>query len=328
MPLAYVQHLDVQAGVIPPLPQLDGQRQGQASQDGRQGVLPSGCFPAQPGRQEQDIGIGQPVFQIWIRKIRRVVWNFRQQSRHKQNIPGQQGRYHRQQLCRRQAEKAQQDRHQPQHKHTAGGPQAQQIAQGRDQRQRAEVPAGQGHREHQSTHGSGKASRQEAGHPVPFPAVHQQAVQPWRQEQDARHGGKGQLQADGRGGKGICQQNQEQGRKQGRGAVAVPAANRRSQQKGQHDAGAQDGGAPPGEGRVERQQRQSAQCRETTAVFSCQIGHQRQQEAAVHPGNRQNVVQSRLRQRRGALIGKPGLVSCQDGGQEPGFIAHEQLRNA
>ena len=154
-----------------------------------------------------------------------------------------------------------------------------------------------------------------------FPLPRQEPVELRRHPQKARHRPERQLQADGRGGIGVLEQNQEQRRQQGRGAVALPLEEGRRQQQDQHHAGAHHRRAAPGKNRVKHQQADHAPRQQLPAVAAHQQLHQRQQESAVHTGHRQDVQQPRLRQVPVGPVGEAGGVPRQDRAQKGRHIA-------
>ena len=88
---------------------------------------------------------------------------------------------------------------------------------------------------------------------LPLIPVEKQAVQPSGQDHNAEGGRKAQLEADGRGGKGIAQQNHQQRHAQTGKGVAVPAEQGRQQQCDLHDAGTNHRGRQPHHIHIEQQ---------------------------------------------------------------------------
>ena len=328
LPLAHVQHVGVQAaaGVVG-RPQIHRRRQGHRRQHCGHGVFPPLPGPQKAGGGEQDVQKHQPVFQIRVGEVHRVVGNGGQHPGHPQDVSRQQGRGKADHRPQGQPEEAGQHRQQSQHEHGAGGRQAQEVAERRDQHQGAEVDGAQGHREHHGPHGGRQAGGQQPVHPSPGFLPHQQVLDPRRQPQQPRHGPKGQLQTDGGRGEGIGQQNQKQGGGQRGGRVAVPLEQGRRQHEHHHDAGPDHRGAGAGEKRVKHQDGQRQRRHQTTPVPAGRQQDQGHQEAAVHPGHRQDVAQPRLRQVRPGLVRQAGGVSGEDGAQKGRHVSVEQRRH-
>ena len=302
-------------------------RQGYRRQHTGHGILPPGLGPQKKGRGEEDIQKYQPVFQVRVGEVQGVVGDRRQNPGYPEDIPGQQSRHETDHRPQGYPEEARQDCPKPQREHKAGGCQAQQVAYRRDQYQRPEVDSAQRHRECHGPHGGRQAGNQQSADLPTRSLPQQQVLELRRQPEKPRHGSEGQLQTDGGRRKGVRQQDQKQGGGQRGGRVAVPLKQGCRQHEHHHDAGPDHRGTGPGQQRIEHQDGQRQHRRQTVPVPSCEQQNQRHQKAAVHPGHRQDVAESRLRQVGPGFFRQSGRVPGEDGAEERGLISVKQRRH-
>ena len=250
-----------------------------------------------------------------------MIRQSRQSVTHCQNIADEQPRHKADQHPQRKPRKAQQYRQQPAGEYDPHRPQAQQVAEKANQCKAAEIICTDRRCQGQTPCRSRNAGRRSGSEPAVFLfCPHEALIDFGRQPQQPRHRPERQLETDGLCRKGIGGQNQEQRSQQCCGWVAFPPEQGRRRQQAQHDAGPHHRGGRPGEQCVKYQNGNGHRCRQMPPVLPRQELHQRQQIGAVHPADRQNVVDTSLGEIHVRLRGQLPFSACQQRQQKPGVI--------
>ena len=261
--------------------------QARQGQQGGQHISPP-PDPAQQTHAQQSIDQHQPHGRRRGAEPEAVAGDPAQQLRRPQHVPGQRRRQNGQRRGGRQ-DGAQGRNGQGQGEEDRGHPQHQEVCQGRDQGQGAEIGRAQGRGEHGHPGAGGQGGPDKGRSGLHGP------VDPGREGQQARHGGKGELKAHRRDGKGIDQQNHQSGGGQGGGCVRLPSHQRSQQGQAHHHAGPDHRGGGPGHEHVRQQHRISHQGGEPLAAEG-EHAQQGDEKAAVEAGHGGQVHEPRLRE--------------------------------
>ena len=250
-----------------------------------------GIYQRQPGpvvegvhgqRSEGDVGqLGDDPVQIPGQRRRR------RRCRSTEHGAG-----HRQDTCEQTARKDQPHR-----------PQGEQVRQQRDDGHRAEIQGHQGRCEHHSAQGGGQGGHHEEHRPVQQPhggkapplfrliAGKGPVLNGIRAAEDPRHRQKGQLKPHMGRGKGVLDQNEQQGKAQGRGAVSLSVEQGRDLQHQDHHRRPHHRGSAARHRHKQQHQRDQHQCGAPPPPAQ-QQGQGSRQKGHMHPGHGHGVGQA------------------------------------
>ena len=156
-----------------------------------------------------------------------------------------------------------------------------------------------------------------AGQGLPAPetgaeGAQQHVVQRGGGQHDARHRAEGQLKADAGRGKGVLEEQKQQGQPQGGGHVPLPAQHRGGQKHRLHHHRPHGGGGRP---RHEGKEKQQGDQRQHHLPLSpAQKEQHAHQEGDVHAGHHHRVEDAGAVQGGGEGLVQPVLVPDGDGG--------------